>query len=64
MRGTSATTSPVAGLVTAKVAPESASTQAPSMYPWRRDEVALNAHEPSALLISAQVATLATLVIA
>ena len=36
MRGTSATTSPEAGLSTAKVAPESASTQAPSMYPWRR----------------------------
>jgi hypothetical protein len=36
MRGTSATTSPEAGLTTAKVAPESASTHAPSMWAWRR----------------------------
>ena len=31
MRGTSAMVSPVAGLTTANVSPESASTQAPSM---------------------------------
>ena len=34
--GTSATVSPVAGLTTANVSPESASTQAPSTYAWRR----------------------------
>ena len=65
MRGTSATTSPEAGLVTAKVAPESASTQAAVDVPLAQDEVALQGgHDPRAALISAQVATLATLVIA
>ena len=51
--------------MTAKVAPESASTQRAVDVPLAQDEVALQrAHDPSALLISAQVATLATLVIA
>src|SRR3989304_4571279 len=36
MGGTSATTSPVAGLSTANVAPESASTHVPPTYAWRR----------------------------
>ena len=63
MRGTSATISPVAGIVDgegrARVGVE---LEQPSMYPWRRHEVALQARltRPRAAAISAQVATSAT----
>ena len=65
MRGTSATTSPEAGLVDGEGRARVGVDPGAVDVPLAQDEVALQgAHDPSALLISAQVATFATLVIA